>query len=748
MQNQNLPLDLKCTFNIDNLPVGFGSLEGDGTVDRARMANAISQLAEIIWKKGGFRFWHRTTNWVNRAYVYFCSQDEDHAQESVAQGVRDTPRITRFPCKSRLTFRPSLGDRTLAVNLQHTYHAPYTDHQLSPAVVEFIQGRNAVATPAEIYRDLQVSQPLGWQFAAPYQVYYLWQQSNSSIWRRDQDPLVSAQVLLSENRECTSSQYSAGNLRAIAFYVSDSVNTLASRAKELSMDATFGTNNMAMDLFAVLAEVDGTGVPLAYCFTELFKDNGRGVRRAESGALTAILEQFLRPLQASGFNPAFFGTDKDISEILAIRQIWPETTIQLCYWHARRAVRTKLTSSRETNAQGDYKPSEAQAVIPDLEICWASMPTSRPNGDHRYGRCTCPSRSAEIIPHGRIETSTNDDQITVLEIFSRHYNSHPFIPDQNGTFRSAEDIHRLCASEMYYWCKTRNFFRLWAYLWVNWYHPNQWKLWARSVNEKEIPVLKTTMIVESHWRKIKHDYLHRFNRPRIDLVIWVLLSRLIPSATRRMRALLEYDHRQAMASWRKDFKSEWKMMNGRLPEPVRIHHYYTDPVRWTCACHSFLNSRFLVCKHILSCYEPISDRIDFFRSVQRRREPPFWTHTQLILQPQYQPSLANTMVETNHTRIDEDEDFDPAIVEQDKLVNPEEEENVEADGNRFISNMQFALDILREQRAKGNEKFVRRFMAMYASIETLVEEVKELENRRCMRRTWDARKHPLTMYHN
>jgi hypothetical protein len=106
------------------------------------------------------------------------------------------------------------------------------------------------------------------------------------------------------------------------------------------------------------------------------------------------------------------------------------------------------------------------------------------------------------------------------------------------------------------------------------------------------------------------------------------------------------------------------------------------------------------------------------------------------------------MVETNHTRIDEDEDFDPAIVEQDKLVNPEEEENVEADGNRFISNMQFALDILREQRAKGNEKFVRRFMAMYASIETLVEEVKELENRRCMRRTWDARKHPLTMYHN
>jgi hypothetical protein len=407
------------------------------------------------------------------------------------------------------------------------------------------------------------------------------------------------------------------------------------------------------------------------------------------------------------------------------------------------------TSSRETNSQGDYKPSEAQTVIPDLEICWASIPIRRPDGDHRYGRCTCPSGSADIRPCGRIETSTSDEQTTVLEIFSRHYNSHTFIPDHNGTFRSAEDIHRHCASEMYYWCKTRNYFRLWAYLWVNWYHPNQWKLWARSVNTKEIPVLKTTMIVESHWRKIKHDYLHRFNRPRIDLVIWVLLSRLIPSAIRRMRALLEHDHRQAMASWRKDFKSEWKMMNGQLPEAVRNQHYHTDPIRWTCACHSFLNSRFLLCKHILSCYEPVCNRIDFFRSVQRHREPPFWTHRQLVLQPQYQSSLANTKVDkTNDIRIDEDEDIDPVVVEQDQLVNPEEEENVEADGNKFALNMQIALDIFREQQAKGNEKFVGRFMAMYTSIETLVEEVKELEHRRSMRRTWDARKHPLTMYYN
>jgi hypothetical protein len=79
---------------------------------------------------------------------------------------------------------------------------------------------------------------------------------------------------------------------------------------------------------------------------------------------------------------------------------------------------------------------------------------------------------------------------------------------------------------------------------------------TQSVNENEIPVLKTTMIVESHWRKLKHDYLHRFNRPRIDLVVWVLLTRVIPNSLVRMRTLLNQDHRQAIASWRKAFKRE------------------------------------------------------------------------------------------------------------------------------------------------------------------------------------------------
>ena len=411
-------------------------------------------------------------------------------------------------------------------------------------------------------------------------------------------------------------------------------------------------------------------------------------------------------------------------------------------------MRIKLTSSRQTNTQAEYKPLDAQILIPDLEICWGSIPTNRPNGDHRYGRCTCPSRSDKLVLEGRIEPASGDEQDTVIEIFSRHFNSHSLIPDQNGTYRSAEHIHRDCATEMYHWCKSRNYFRLWAYLWVNWYQPEQWRLWARSVNEKEIPVLKTTMIVESHWRRIKHDYLHRFNRPRVDLVVWVLLSRLIPNALARMQALLQRNHRQATASWRKDFKKEWKKLNERQTEPVRLQQYHTDPVRWTCGCPYFLSSRFLSCKHILSCYEPVSDTVDFFRTIQRRRNFPFWTHQQLVLLPQYRPSEAeNKIDDSDEDKADEaDNDAASSIADQDQLVDLEEDVKEDFDG--FAADVQSAIDMAREQRAKGNSKFVQKFITAYASIRTLVQEVKSLRNQRTMRRTWAAWKHPATMYYN
>jgi hypothetical protein len=126
--------------------------------------------------------------------------------------------------------------------------------------------------------------------------------------------------------------YESGNVRMLAFFIPDSISALASRTKELAMDATFGTNNTGADLFAVLAEVDGTGVQLAYCFVDVFKDN-KGKRNAAPGAIIDVLIHFLQALKCYDLNPTFFGIDKDSAEIFAVRHVWSEATIQLCYWH-------------------------------------------------------------------------------------------------------------------------------------------------------------------------------------------------------------------------------------------------------------------------------------------------------------------------------------------------------------------------------------------------------------------------------
>ena len=99
---------------------------------------------------------------------------------------------------------------------------------------------------------------------------------------------------------------------------------------------------------------------------------------------------------------------------------------------------------------------------------------------------------------GKIEQMSPDEKETVIQMFCRHFNCHSLIPDRIGTFGSAEAIHRECTSEMYFWCRTRGYFRLWAYLFVNWYCAGQRELWARSDNATEIPILKTTMIVVLH----------------------------------------------------------------------------------------------------------------------------------------------------------------------------------------------------------------------------------------------------------
>lgn len=268
------------------------------------------------------------------------------------------------------------------------------------------------------------------------------------------------------------------------------------------------------------------------------------------------------------------------------------------------------------------------------------------------------------------------------------------------------------------------------------------------------------MILESHWRVIKHDYLHRFNRPRVDLVLWVLDTYAVPRLMKKMVNIISGDIRLARSSWRKTFKRDWKKLQNAEIGDGKLEKYHTDPTRWTCGCLSFLNHRFLLCKHLISCYEPVADA-KFFWTVKRQRTSPFWLHELLVLRPEFRRSsltLEGNHGEENITDI-EDEVLNDAVQEENDFA----AEDLETDDERrqdtsvsrrdkFKRTLRGLLETYEDQESKGNDRFcdtiVDGFDPIVQDGRRLLEDVDQLKSRRTMPLTWDGRhKHPATIFY-
>ena len=168
---------------------------------------------------------------------------------------------------------------------------------MTPEIRKFVDDQVLTQTPQEIYHHLLSSGLTTVDEIAEHQVYYLWRQANKSYWRRDNDPVLSAGILLEENRDMYHHRsISVANVRALGLYIRASIDALPGTTREIAIDATYGTNNAGMELYAVLAELDGTGAPMAYLFVE--KNNSSGT--SSPGTMTQVIYQFLRVLDNLG----------------------------------------------------------------------------------------------------------------------------------------------------------------------------------------------------------------------------------------------------------------------------------------------------------------------------------------------------------------------------------------------------------------------------------------------------------------
>jgi hypothetical protein len=115
-------------------------------------------------------------------------------------------------------------------------------------------------------------------------------------------------------------------------------------------------------------------------------------------------------------------------------------------------------------------------------------------------------------------------RLSILRLVCKHFCQHPLLREWHGQPRTRMQIYRNAVLETYYHCKANNLREVWAYLWTNWYAPGKWELWARSSYEGAIPRKRTTMLVESLWRNFKRMVLYHYNRPRVDLATYALVT--------------------------------------------------------------------------------------------------------------------------------------------------------------------------------------------------------------------------------
>ncbi|KAL3689617.1 hypothetical protein R1sor_015926 [Riccia sorocarpa] len=196
---------------------------------------------------------------------------------------------------------------------------------------------------------------------------------------------------------------------------------------------------------------------------------------------------------------------------------------------------------------------------------------------------------------------------------------HPLIPDLSGTERSAEELHHLAVYEAYTFCHERELHRFWAYLWNEWYCPDMWKLFSRS-SKPLLCMSRTTNIVEAHWRKIKHDYLNSLNRPRLDILVYLLAKKVLGDVE---ISLNQFQKGREFPTWWVKFRRQWVKLAER--EPAARGYYVTDVSAWTYSCLAFVSAKYLICKHLVLGYTTgVSAEVLVYLQTYRRFEPPFY----------------------------------------------------------------------------------------------------------------------------
>jgi hypothetical protein len=119
-----------------------------------------------------------------------------------------------------------------------------------------------------------------------------------------------------------------------------------------------------------MGEVEGIGVPLGYCMMSTATSIEKDKRARALGAFLDCMKN------KYGLDPQIVHTDKDAAEIKAMRMVWPKAKHQLCLWHLKKAVQSRLSKAKLSTVH--YDPRTAHHEFPFIDVAFRPVGLADP----------------------------------------------------------------------------------------------------------------------------------------------------------------------------------------------------------------------------------------------------------------------------------------------------------------------------------------------------------------------------------
>ncbi|KAG6808563.1 hypothetical protein H0H92_003721 [Tricholoma furcatifolium] len=606
--------------SVGALCTGEDSINLQARVELVGLKDAVSEKEFHLYQQkrtAGIRFMYHCTQIDARQHKSQKTQKPNAKR-------RDKHSMETFDCSGWLHIVIFMGSLVAHIKVMHKEdHIPYWCIDVPDDVKDFVNA-NSNLTSMQLWDEILKTNPTP-KFSRK-SIYHLWQHRTSQEWKRDKDEVKSARILINE----ASSPGTDFNLlytvkfvqtheedgcMAVAFILKSLLMQWEEKIREISLDSAWNTNGSNFEVYALLGEIYGSGCPLGYLLLH--------TSNSDSGAKERYLTGFLKAFKdacKTDFKPIITLSDKDLSEINALQTVFNDIN------YAFGIVFMQLN-----NASQFFATDQSTIIDPDIDEedpgFMDDVSDDDDDNDLRqevrgYYRKNkdVHAQDAEDGPDWMFdeeETPSNDSKYVfcpaphrkqLLHLFTKHFCQHPRFAERDGEW-DAEKIRRNAVYEMYNFCYLRGLHEVWGYM--------------------------TTMNVKNFWRQLKHDYLHRVVRPRLDHLVWILIHKVTPSYITRGKILFDtyqLGWSKQLTTYQKYFKAAWKKLevakvSGRI--------YTVDIKNWTCTCGHQKYDWHLLCKHLVQRVTSPSSK--FFIQVVRRRKPPFYKH------PELRPSTPSTI---------------------------------------------------------------------------------------------------------